>query len=66
MFATTGNTETTKTTSWKLVLPFYGYAAIAFLIATILLLLSVAVLPIIISSRIHWPSLILWRLDGAQ
>ncbi len=42
MFATTGNTETTKTTSWKLVLPFYGYAAIAFLIATILLLLSVA------------------------
>jgi len=40
MFSTTGNTETTKTTSWKAVLPFYGYAAIAFLIATILLLLS--------------------------
>ena len=40
MFATTGNTETTKTTSWKVVLPFYGYAAVAFLIATILLLLS--------------------------
>ena len=40
MFSTTGNTETTKTTSWKVVLPFYFYAAIAFLIATILLLLS--------------------------
>lgn len=40
MFATTGNTETIKTTSWKVVLPFYGYAALAFLMATILLLLS--------------------------
>lgn len=40
MFSTTGNTETIKTTSWKVVLPFYGYAAVAFLIATILLLLS--------------------------
>ena len=40
MFSTTGNTEATKTTSWKVVLPFYGYAAIAFLIATILLLFS--------------------------
>lgn len=40
MFATTGNTETTKTTSWKVVLPFYGYAAIAFLFATVLLFLS--------------------------
>ena len=40
MFVTTGNTETIKTTSWKVVLPFYGYAALAFLIATMLLLLS--------------------------
>ena len=40
MFSTTGNTETIKTTSWKVVLPFYGYAAVAFLIATIFLLLS--------------------------
>ena len=40
MFSTTGNTEATKTTSWKVVLPFYGYAAIAFLIATILLFLA--------------------------
>ena len=40
MFSTTGNTEITKTTSWKVVLPFYGYAAISFLIANILLLLS--------------------------
>ena len=40
MFTTTGNTETIKTTSWKVVLPFYGYGAIAFLIAAILLLLS--------------------------
>lgn len=40
MIPATGNTETVKTTSWKVVLPFYGYAAVAFLIATILLLLS--------------------------
>lgn len=40
MFATTGNNESTKTTSWKVVLPFYGYAAIAFLIATVILFLS--------------------------
>ena len=40
MFSTAGNTETTKTTSWKVVLPFYAYAAISFLIATFLLLLS--------------------------
>ena len=42
MFATAGNPETTKTTSWKVVLPFYGYASVAFLIATIILLLSAA------------------------
>ena len=40
MFAAARNTETTTTTSWKVVLPFYGYAAVSFLIATILLLLS--------------------------
>ncbi len=40
MFATTGNTETTKTTSWKAVLPFYGYAAVAFLVASTFLFLS--------------------------
>lgn len=40
MFSTAGNTETTKTTSWKVVLPFYAYAAVAFLIATILLVVS--------------------------
>jgi hypothetical protein len=40
MFAATVNTGTTKTTSYKVVLPFYLYAAIAFLAATILLLLS--------------------------
>ena len=40
MFSTTGNTETIKTTSWKVVLPFYAYAALSFLIANILLLLS--------------------------
>lgn len=40
MFAATGNTGTTKTTSCKVVLPFYGYAAVAFLVANILLLLS--------------------------
>ncbi len=41
MFAT-GNTETSRTTSYKAVLPFYGYAAVAFLVAAILLLLSAA------------------------
>lgn len=40
MNALTGNTETSKTTSWKVVLPFYGYAAIAFFVGTLLLLLS--------------------------
>lgn len=40
MFSTTGNSEATKTTSWKVVLPFYGYAGISFLIGTILLWLS--------------------------
>lgn len=40
MFTTTGNTDTTITTSYKVVLPFYGYAAFAFLVATILLLFS--------------------------
>ena len=40
MLATTGNNESTKTTSYKVVLPFYGYAAVAFLVATIFLLLA--------------------------
>lgn len=42
MFATTGNTETARTTSHKVVLPFYLYAAIAFFVATILLLCNTA------------------------
>jgi hypothetical protein len=41
MFTTTGHTET-ATTNHKAVLPFYGYAALAFLAATILLLFSAA------------------------
>ena len=40
MFAPSANTGTIKTTSWKVVLPFYGYASIAFFVATVLLLLS--------------------------
>lgn len=40
MFAT-GNTGTSTTTSYKVVIPFYGYAAVSFLIATIFLFLSV-------------------------
>lgn len=40
MFATTGNPEISNTTSYKVVLPFYGYAALAFLVAAILLFLS--------------------------
>ncbi len=42
MIANNGNTTTAKTTSHKVVLPFYGYAAVAFLIATVLLLISAA------------------------
>lgn len=42
MFVTTENSGTTKTTSWKVVLPFYGYAAVSFFAATVLLLLSVS------------------------
>lgn len=38
---TTANTGTSTTTSYKVVLPFYAYAAVAFFIATILLSLSV-------------------------
>ncbi len=40
MFSITGNNPSTKTSSWKVVLPFYGYAAIAFLIANLLMLFS--------------------------
>ena len=40
MILTTGNHAITKTTSWKVVLPFYGYSAVAFLIATTILLFS--------------------------
>src|SRR6186713_957908 len=40
MFSTTQHTSATKTTSWKVVLPFYGYAAVAFLVANLFLLLS--------------------------
>lgn len=42
MFAASGTITTTKTTSYKVVLPFYGYAAVSFLVASILLLLSAA------------------------
>ncbi|MBS1764601.1 MAG: cytochrome C oxidase subunit I [Bacteroidetes bacterium] len=40
MFAITGDTASIKTTSYKVVLPFYIYAAVSFLVATILLLMS--------------------------
>lgn len=40
MFGVTGNTEKSATTSYRVVLPFYFYAAVAFFVATILLLLS--------------------------
>lgn len=40
MFASPLNTATIKTTSYKVVLPFYVYAAISFLVATILLFTS--------------------------
>lgn len=34
------HTPLTKTTHWKVVIPFYGYGAIALLVSTVLLLLS--------------------------
>lgn len=40
MFTAIGNTAIVKTTSYKVVLPFYLYAAVAFLVATILLSVS--------------------------
>lgn len=40
MFSTVANTGLSKTTSYKVVLPFYLYAAIAFLVATTILALS--------------------------
>lgn len=40
MVTTTANTPLTKTTSYKVVIPFYGYAALSFFVATILLFLS--------------------------
>lgn len=45
MFASPGTIGTTKTTSYKVVLPFYAYAAAAFLVATFLLLLSASEIP---------------------
>lgn len=40
MFANHDNSGTATTTSYRVVLPFYFYAAIAFLVATVLLFLS--------------------------
>ena len=40
MFASSGNTQSVKTTTWKVVLPFYLYASVAFLAATVILLCS--------------------------
>ncbi|MBP9741474.1 MAG: cytochrome C oxidase subunit I, partial [Chitinophagaceae bacterium] len=40
MFPTSTNMADTKTTSYKVVLPFYAYGACSFLAATILLLFS--------------------------
>jgi hypothetical protein len=40
MFSSAQNVATVKTTTWKVVLPFYLYAAVSFLVATILLFFS--------------------------
>lgn len=40
MFTSSPNNATVNTTSWKVVLPFYLYAAISFLAATVLLFLA--------------------------
>lgn len=42
MFPTSTNMADTKTTSYKVVLPFYAYGACSFLVATILLLFSLS------------------------
>lgn len=42
MFVAQGNTTLAKTTSYKIVLPFYLYAAVSFLLATVLLVFSSA------------------------
>lgn len=42
MIAINGNNDAAKTTSYKVVLPFYGYASFAFLVATLFLFLSVS------------------------
>ena len=43
MFPSSSNTGLTKNTSYKVVLPFYIYAALSFLVATILLFFSSSV-----------------------
>lgn len=40
MFPATANTGLAKNTSYKVVLPFYMYAALSFLVATIMLFFS--------------------------
>ncbi|NUQ24287.1 MAG: cytochrome C oxidase subunit I [Saprospiraceae bacterium] len=40
MFPPGANTDAIKTTSYKAVLPFYAYAALSFLVATVLMLFS--------------------------
>ena len=40
MFPASSNTSLTKNTSYKVVLPFYIYAALSFLVATIILFFS--------------------------
>jgi hypothetical protein len=42
MFAASSNTGLVKNTSWKVVLPFYIYAALSFLFATVLLFFSLS------------------------
>ncbi|HEY0667451.1 MAG TPA: cytochrome C oxidase subunit I, partial [Sphingobacteriaceae bacterium] len=44
MFQTTSNTELQKTTSYKVVLPFYVYGALSFLLACVLLLINTSVI----------------------
>jgi len=42
MISSGSNSENGNTTTWKVVLPFYGYAAVSFFIATVMLFFSAA------------------------
>ena len=65
MITRADNTGLVKNTSYKVVIPFYAYAAVAFLTATILLLFSTTAFTQHHLTQTPWPLLTLWPLGGA-